>query len=134
MDNINGNGQPTASKLRIRITVNGNTVLNTINANMDINQYTFEISEWANFNVQVGDNVKLEYIVEGSSGNTIGQSTGHTTTGTSGVTATINPTAPNTQELFRDNITTNFNVGYTWTHNFVIENGKNYAFYCSYFQ
>ena len=133
MDNLNSNG-PTASKLRIRITVNGNTVLNTINANMDINQYTFEISKWANFNVQVGDNVRLEYIVEGSSGNTIGQSTGHTTTGTSGVTAAIPITAPNTQELFRDNITTNFKVGYTWTHNFVIENGKNYAFYCSYFQ
>ena len=134
MDNLNSNGQPTASKLRIRITVNGNTVLNTINANTNINQYTFEISEWANFNVQVGDNVKLEYIVEGSSGNTIGQSTGHTTTGTSGVTAATPITAPNTQELFRYNITTNFNVGYTWTHNFVIENGKNYAFYCSYFQ
>ena len=134
MDNLNSNGQPTASKLRIRITVNGNTVLNTINANTNINQYTFEISEWANFNVQVGDNVKLEYIVEGSSGNTIGQSTGHTTTGTSGVTAAIPTSAPNTQELFRDNISTNFNVGYTWTHNFVIENGKNYAFYCSYFQ
>ena len=128
MDNLNSNGQPTASKLRIRITVNGNTVLNTINANTNYNKYTHEISEWTNFNVQVGDNVKLEYIVEGSSGNTIGQSTGHTTTGTSGVTA------PNTQELFRDNITTNFNVGYTWTHNFVIENGKNYVFYCSYFQ
>ena len=126
MDNLN---TPTASKLRIRITVNGNTVLNTINANMNINQYTFEISEWVNFNVQVGDNVKLEYIVEGSSGNTIGQSTGHTITGTAGVTTT-----PNTQELFRDNLTTNFNVGYTWTHNFVIENGKNYAFYCSYSQ
>ena len=134
MDNLNSNGQPTASKLRIRITVNGNTVLNTINANTNINQYTFEISEWANFNVQVGDNVKLEYIVEGSSGNTIGQSTGHTTTGTSGVTAAIPTSAPNTQELFRDNISTNFNVGYTWTHNFVIENGKNYAFYCSYSQ
>ena len=134
MDNLNSNGKPTASKLRIRITVNGNTVLNIINANTNINQYTFEISEWANFNVQVGDNVKLEYIVEGSSGNTIGQSTGHTTTGTSGVTSAIPITAPNTQELFRDNITTNFNVGYTWTHNFVIENGKNYAFYCSYFK
>ena len=134
MDNMNNNGKPTASKLRIRITVNGNTVLNTINANTNINQYTFEISEWTNFNVRVGDNVKLEYIVEGSSGHTIGQSTGHTTTGTSGVASAIPITAPNTQELFRDDITTNFNVGYTWTHNFVIENGKNYAFYCRYFQ
>ena len=60
MDKLNSKGQPTASKLRIRITVNGNTVLNTINANMNINQYTYEISEWANFNVQVGDNVKLD--------------------------------------------------------------------------
>ena len=134
MDNLNSNGQPTASKLRIRITVNENTVLNTINANTNINQYTYEISEWANFNVQVGDNVKLEYIVEGSSGNTIASSVGHTTSGTSGVTAATPITAPNTQQLFNNFMTPNFTVGYTWTHNFVIENGKNYAFYCSYFQ
>ena len=43
MDNLNSNGQPTASKLRIRITVNGNTVLNTINANMDINQIIYNV-------------------------------------------------------------------------------------------
>ena len=131
LNNNSDIGQNLGTSVRIKITVNGNVIINTINA---VNSQNYNIESWNSINVNIGDQVKFEAIVESTSGNSIGNIWGHTTTGTAGTTATVNPTAPNTTLLFNDFMAPNFVTGHNFTHNFTIQSGLNYSILTDWFQ
>lgn len=130
--NTNVSGSYDTS-VRIRITVNGNVLVNTINKNTNYSSSN-GIETWNQLKVNPGDNVLFEAIVEATSGNSIGNIWAHTTTGNTGITAAIPTTAPNTVLLFHDFMSPDFNVGHVFSHTFIIEKDKNYSILTSWFQ
>lgn len=128
--NVSGNYK---TAVRIRISINGNIVVNTLDKNVNYIS-TDGIETWKKLSVNPGDRILFEAIVEVTSGNSIGNIWAHTTTGTTGITAATPPTAPNTILLFHDFMSPNFTEGHVFQHSFTIEQGKNYAILTDWFQ